>query len=95
MSEKIVLAFSGGLDTSYCVMALREQGFELLVERRGSAWKFCRLAEGGAHLGLVLLQDHVAGELGLRGVAEFHNNDLEIKRWKPFLAGEKGRILYL
>ena len=29
MSERIVLAFSGGLDTSYCVLALREQGFEV------------------------------------------------------------------
>ena len=29
MTEKIVLAFSGGLDTSYCVLALREQGFEV------------------------------------------------------------------
>ncbi len=27
--EKIVLAFSGGLDTSYCVLALQEQGFEV------------------------------------------------------------------
>jgi argininosuccinate synthase len=27
--ETIVLAFSGGLDTSYCVLALREQGFEV------------------------------------------------------------------
>lgn len=27
--EKLVLAFSGGLDTSYCVLALREQGFEV------------------------------------------------------------------
>ncbi|KAA9130441.1 argininosuccinate synthase [Marinihelvus fidelis] len=27
--EKIVLAFSGGLDTSYCVLALKEQGFEV------------------------------------------------------------------
>ncbi|TVS11178.1 MAG: argininosuccinate synthase [Wenzhouxiangella sp.] len=29
MSEKVVLAFSGGLDTSYCVLALKEQGFEV------------------------------------------------------------------
>jgi argininosuccinate synthase len=27
--EKVVLAFSGGLDTSYCVLALREQGFDV------------------------------------------------------------------
>ncbi|NNJ64606.1 MAG: argininosuccinate synthase [Xanthomonadales bacterium] len=29
MSEKIVLAFSGGLDTSYCVLDLVEQGYEV------------------------------------------------------------------
>lgn len=29
MSEKIVLAFSGGLDTSYCVLDLVEKGFEV------------------------------------------------------------------
>jgi len=29
MSEKIVLAFSGGLDTSYCVLDLAGQGFEV------------------------------------------------------------------
>lgn len=29
MKERIVLAFSGGLDTSYCVLALKEQGFEV------------------------------------------------------------------
>lgn len=29
MSEKVVLAFSGGLDTSYCVLALRDQGFDV------------------------------------------------------------------
>lgn len=28
-NEKIVLAFSGGLDTSYCVLALKEQGFDV------------------------------------------------------------------
>ncbi len=29
MTEPVVLAFSGGLDTSYCVLALKEQGFEV------------------------------------------------------------------
>jgi argininosuccinate synthase len=29
MHEKIVLAFSGGLDTSYCVLDLAQQGFEV------------------------------------------------------------------
>src|SRR5699024_501737 len=29
MSKRIVLAFSGGLDTSYCVLALKNRGFEV------------------------------------------------------------------
>jgi len=29
MSERVVLAFSGGLDTSYCVLALKQQGYEV------------------------------------------------------------------
>ena len=29
MSEKIVLAFSGGLDTSYCVLDLVQKGYEV------------------------------------------------------------------
>lgn len=29
MTERVVLAFSGGLDTSYCVLALRQQGYEV------------------------------------------------------------------
>ena len=51
---------------------LREQGFELLVERRGSAWKFCRLAEGGAHLypryGSTREWDTAAGQAMLEAV---------------------------
>jgi len=31
MAEKIALAFSGGLDTSYCIVWLREQGFEVVT----------------------------------------------------------------
>ena len=29
MSNKIVLAFSGGLDTSYCVLDLKAQGYDV------------------------------------------------------------------
>ena len=29
MSKKVVLAFSGGLDTSFCVPYLKEQGYEV------------------------------------------------------------------
>lgn len=31
MAEKVVLAFSGGLDTSFCVPYLRERGFEVIT----------------------------------------------------------------
>ena len=29
MSKKVVLAFSGGLDTSFCVPYLKEKGYEV------------------------------------------------------------------
>ena len=29
MSEKLVLAFSGGLDTSYCLLKLVKEGYEV------------------------------------------------------------------
>ena len=29
MKPKVVLAFSGGLDTTYCAIWLREQGFDV------------------------------------------------------------------
>ena len=31
MSQKVVLAFSGGLDTSYCVLALKKAGYEVIT----------------------------------------------------------------
>jgi len=31
MPEKVVLAFSGGLDTSFCVLHLREKGFDVIT----------------------------------------------------------------
>ena len=36
--------------------------------------------EGRPHLRLVLLQDHVAGKLGLGSVSKFLNDDLKLKR---------------
>jgi argininosuccinate synthase len=46
MTDKIVLAFSGGLDTSYCVLDLVGDGFEVHtafidtggVDEKGRAW---------------------------------------------------------
>ncbi|HPH73472.1 MAG TPA: argininosuccinate synthase, partial [Paludibacteraceae bacterium] len=29
MNKKVVLAFSGGLDTSFCVIYLKEQGYDV------------------------------------------------------------------
>ncbi len=57
MSEKVVLAFSGGLDTSYCVLALKEKGFEVHtafvdtggIEAGQKAW----IAERARALGAV------------------------------------------
>ncbi|NDY94197.1 argininosuccinate synthase domain-containing protein [Wenzhouxiangella limi] len=56
MSDKVVLAFSGGLDTSYCVLALKEQGFEVhtaFVDTGGivpdqKAWIAARARDLGA-----------------------------------------------
>jgi len=31
MAEKVVLAFSGGLDTSFCVLHLQEKGFDVIT----------------------------------------------------------------
>ena len=42
MKPKIVLAFSGGLDTSYALVSLREQGWEVLT---------ANIDTGGLHSG--------------------------------------------
>ncbi len=55
MSEKIVLAFSGGLDTSYCVLDLARQGFEVhtaFIDTGGLATgEKTRIAERARSLG--------------------------------------------
>lgn len=55
--RKIVLAFSGGLDTSYCVLALKEQGFQVhtaFIDTGGiSADQKAWIAERARALGAV------------------------------------------
>jgi len=55
MSEKIVLAFSGGLDTSYCVLDMVQQGYEVhtaFVDTNGmSAGEKASIAERALSLG--------------------------------------------
>ena len=54
---KIVLAFSGGLDTSYCVLALKDQGFEVHtafvdtggIDAKQTRWIAQRAQDLGAH----------------------------------------------
>lgn len=61
MSELCVLAFSGGLDTSFCVLHLRERGYRVVtvsVDTGGfSAAERARIAELSARLGA---ERHVA-----------------------------------
>ena len=73
MSERIVLAFSGGLDTSYCVLALKKQGFEVHtafvdtggIEAEQKAW----IAERAKSL----------------GAAEHHELDASAALWDQFV----------
>ena len=55
MSKKIVLAFSGGLDTSFCVPYLKEQGFEVhtvMVNTGGfDSKEVKKIEERAMHLG--------------------------------------------
>lgn len=73
MSEKIVLAFSGGLDTSYCVLHMVQQGYEVhtaFVDTGGmSAGEKASIAERSWSLGAT--QHHeisVADEIWLEFV---------------------------
>jgi len=72
-NEKIVLAFSGGLDTSYCVLALKDQGFEVHtafvdtggVGRDQKAW--------------------IAGRARSLGAVEHHELDAAQPLWDKFV----------
>lgn len=52
MAEKVVLAFSGGLDTSFCLWHLKQQGFEVhsvFVDTGGVSAEECRRIENRAN----------------------------------------------
>jgi argininosuccinate synthase len=73
MSEKIVLAFSGGLDTSYCVLDLVRKGFEVhtvFVDTGGVD------AVGRERIGERALQ---------LGAAEHHEADVAQDIWDQFV----------
>ena len=55
MGEKVVLAFSGGLDTSFCVPYLKEQGYDVIT-------MFCDT--GGVTAEEIAYIEHRAMELG-------------------------------
>jgi len=82
--EKVVLAFSGGLDTSYCVLALLEQGFEVhtvFLDTGG-------LGEDGARV----IRDRA---LSL-GAARHHHVDISQAIWDEFvvpLVWSQARVL--
>ena len=81
---RVVLAFSGGLDTSFCVLALREQGFEVhtvFVDTGG-------LAEGET--------DAIRERALALGAAEHHQVDISQAIWDEFvvpLVWSQARVL--
>jgi argininosuccinate synthase len=73
MKEKIVLAFSGGLDTSYCVLDLVKQGYEVhtaFVDTGGVD------TDGRAH---------IADRAVSLGAAEHHEIDVAQEIWDEFV----------
>jgi len=73
MTEKIVLAFSGGLDTSYCVLDLVEQGFEvhtLFVDTGG-------VGEEG--------KNYIRSRAESLGAARHHEVDVGQEIWNEFV----------
>jgi argininosuccinate synthase len=73
MTQKIVLAFSGGLDTSYCVLDLVEQGFEVhtaFVDTGGVD------GEG---------RDYIRGRAESLGAARHHEIDAADEIWEEFV----------
>ncbi len=64
MSDRVALAFSGGLDTSFCVPWLRERGYEvitLFVDTGGGAEQASAIADRARELGAI---DHVHDDAG-------------------------------
>ncbi len=75
MSDKqpVVLAFSGGLDTSYCVLALKEQGFEVHT---------AFVDTGGID---AEQKEWIAGRARELGAAEHHELDAGQPLWDQFV----------
>jgi argininosuccinate synthase len=71
--EKIVLAFSGGLDTSYCVLALKEKGFEVQT---------AFVDTGGVS---DAERDWIASRARDLGAAEHHELDAAAPLWDQFV----------
>jgi len=72
-NEKIVLAFSGGLDTSYCVLALKQQGFEVHT---------AFVDTGGV---TAEQQAWIAERARALGAAEHHQLDASRPLWDQFI----------
>ncbi len=73
MTDKVVLAFSGGLDTSYCVLALKQQGFEVhtaFVDTGGIA---------------AAQKTWIAERATALGAAEHHELDAAQPLWDQFV----------
>lgn len=73
MTEKVVLAFSGGLDTSYCVLALKQQGFEVHT---------AFVDTGGIDAGQ---KTWIAERARSLGAAEHHELDAAQPLWDQFV----------
>lgn len=71
--DTVVLAFSGGLDTSYCVLALREQGFEVHT---------VFVDTGGLDAAEV---DWIRDRALSLGAAEHHLLDVSAALWEEFV----------
>ena len=73
MSKKVVLAFSGGLDTSYCVVDLIEQGFEVHT---------AFVDTGGVD---DTTRADIASKAQQLGVTQHHELDGSLELWNSFV----------
>jgi len=71
--KKIVLAFSGGLDTSYCVLALKNEGYEIHT---------AFVDTGGVS---DADREWIAERAGALGAAEHHELDAAEPLWERFV----------